>query len=111
MPIVALLKKLPDPRTREGLKSYARFIVARATSITIVTVIHQNVETDELAAHSRAGVLVGSHVLGEMVADATKPFVDRQIDDLADAINEMKNLSAAEEDPIRVESTREEETP
>lgn len=105
-----LIKKLPDPRTRDGLKSYARFIVARATSITIVTVIHQNVDTDELAAHNRAGVFIGSHVLGEMVADATKPFVDRQIDELADAITAIKELGSAseEEATIHVESAREE---
>lgn len=106
--MIQLLKKLPDPRTREGIKSYARFIVARATSITIVTVIHQNVDTDELSGYNRAGVFVGSHVIGEMVADATKPFVDSQIDSLADAIHEMKNIGADEEDPIRVDSTREE---
>lgn len=107
--MIKLLKKLPDPRTRDGLKSYARFIVARATSITIVTIIHQNVETDELRPHNRAGVFVGSHVLGEMVADATKPFVDRQIDELADTVNAIRNPGAdEEEDPIRVDSTREE---
>lgn len=106
--IVKFLKKLPDPRTREGLKSYARFIVARATSITIVTVIHQNVDSDELSSRNRAGVFIGAHALGEMVADATKPFVDRQIDDIAEAITAMKDHSAAEDDPIQVDSIREE---
>lgn len=106
--IIQLIKKLPDPRTREGIKSYARFIVARATSITIVTVVNQNIDTEELAARNRAGVFVGAHVLGEMVADATGPFVNRQIDEFADAMTAMKDLSTAEDDPIHVEATREE---
>jgi len=106
--IVKLLKKLPDPRTRDGIKSYARFIVARSTSITIVTLVNQNVDTEDLATHNKVGVVVGAHVLGEMVADATKPFVDRQIDEAAETLAAFKQAAAeAQEEPIKVEATRE----
>lgn len=81
---------LPNLRTREGIKTVTRFIVARATSICVVTVINQNVDSDELRAHNRAGVFIGAHVIGEMVADATAPFVDKTIDEYADAIADMK---------------------
>jgi hypothetical protein len=92
---------LPDPRTREGVKTISRFVVARLTSICVVTVISQN--TDPETPMQTAGVLVGSHVIGEMVADATKPFVDRQIDELADALAEAKQTA----DTIKVDATRE----
>lgn len=93
--------KLPDPRTREGIKTISRFIVARATSITIVTLVHQNVDPEtKLQA---ASTVIGAHVLGEMVADATKPYVDRQIDELADVLADAKK----EANTIKVEATRE----
>lgn len=81
--------KLPDPRTREGVKTIVRFIVARATSITIVTLIKTNTETEN--ALQDASVFIGAHVLGEMVADATGPYVDQQIDEIADAIAAAKD--------------------
>lgn len=99
------LPTLPDLRTRDGWKRVSRFIVARATSITVVTVINQNVDKDDLKTYEQVGVVVGSHVLGEMVAEATKPFVDKQIDSAADAIAEMK-AEAEKQKKIHVESTR-----
>lgn len=84
--------QLPDPRTREGIKSIVRFIVARATSICVVTVINRTVDSDEeeLRAYQSASVFIGAHVIGEMVAEATAPFVDRQIDEIADMFSEAK---------------------
>lgn len=90
---------LPDPRTRDGIKTISRFVVARLTSICVVTVISQN--TDPETPLQTAGVFVGSHVLGEMVADATKPFVDRQIDEWADAVDAVKNQEEIVIDPSR----------
>lgn len=102
------LPQLPDPRTREGVKTIARFVVARAASVTIVTLIKQNVDTEELAAHNKAGVVIGAHVLGEMVADATKAHVDRQIDEMADVLAELKKAKDEQlQDPIKVDATRE----
>jgi hypothetical protein len=79
---------IPDPRTRAGIKSISRFIVARLTSICVVTIIQQN--TDPETSLQTAGVFVGSHVIGEMVADATAPFVDRQIDEIANGLRDAK---------------------
>lgn len=84
---------LPDPRTRDGVKTIARFLVARLTSICVVTVITQNADPE--TSLQTAGVYVGSHVIGEMVADATKPFVDKQIDEIADGIIEAKAAAEA----------------
>jgi hypothetical protein len=81
--------KLPDPRTREGVKVIVRFIVARATAFTIVAIIRNNTDPDNPL--ETAGVFVGSHVLGEMVADATEPYVNNQIDEIADAIAAARN--------------------
>jgi hypothetical protein len=86
--------KLPDPRTREGIKTIVRFIVGRATSATIVTIVHSN--TDPENAYQTASVFIGAHVLGEMVADATAPFVDKQIDEIADAIAEARGQAEIE---------------
>lgn len=90
---------IPDLRTREGIKSVVRFIVARATSICVVTVIHQNVEPEN--GLQTASVFIGAHVLGEMVADATAPFVNRQIDELADMFSEAKEAVETETESPR----------
>lgn len=68
--------KLPDPRTRDGIKTIARFVVARATSITVVAIINQNIDPDELPAYKEASVFIGAHVLGEIVAGHTEKYVN-----------------------------------
>ncbi len=88
------LPSLPDLRTREGIKTAARFLVARATSICVVTVIVQNVDTEELPAYKTASVFVGSHVIGEIVADKTKPYVDKKVDEYADQFLAAKEEAA-----------------
>jgi hypothetical protein len=90
------LPKLPDPRTRDGVKTIVRFIVARATSITIVAIIDQNLETEELSAYKNAGVIIGSHVLGEMVADATHEYVDNKVDYFAELFTTAKETAEAQ---------------
>jgi len=80
--------KLPDPRTREGIKTISRFLVARATAATVVTLINQNIETENRLQD--ASVYIGSHIMGEMVADQTKPRVDAKIDMMADAYAKAK---------------------
>jgi transketolase len=84
--------KLPDPRTRDGIKTITRFIVARATSFTVMAIIRQNVETDN--SLQDASVFVGAYVIGDMVADATKPYVNAQIDEIAEAIAAIKEAQA-----------------
>lgn len=85
--------KLPDPRTRDGIKTITRVLVARATSFTIVALIRQNVETNDKALQD-AGLLVGSYVIGEMVADATHEYVNQKIDEIADALDALKDVTA-----------------
>jgi hypothetical protein len=82
------LPTMPDPRTREGVKKIARFVVARATSYTVVKIIDQNVETDNRLQD--AGVYIGAHVIGEMVADRTEELVNRKVDHYADQFAEAK---------------------
>jgi hypothetical protein len=84
--------KLPDPRTRDGIKTIVRFIVARSTSFTVMAIIRQNVEAEN--GLQDAGVFVGAYVIGDMVADATKPYVDRQIDEFAEALDAIKAMKA-----------------
>lgn len=80
--------KLPDPRTRDGIKTIVRFVVARATTFTVMAVIRQNVETDSTLQD--ASVFVGAYVIGDMVGDATHELVDNQIDEIAEAITAIK---------------------
>jgi hypothetical protein len=80
--------------TRDRVKSVSRFIVARATSIMVVTVINQNVEPENRLQD--ASVFIGAHVLGEIVADATHGYVDKQIDELADLAASLKKKSDPE---------------
>ena len=67
--------------TRAGIKTVARFVVARTVSTTISLIIEKNAKPEN--PYEVASVHIGSFVLGEMVADMTKPYVDSQIDELA----------------------------
>lgn len=75
--------------TRAGIKTVARFIVARSVSTTISMLVHQNA-TPETKLQS-ASIHVGAFVVGEMVADATKPYVNSQIDEIAEGIETLRN--------------------
>ncbi|MFL6416798.1 MAG: hypothetical protein ACJ74Y_14135 [Bryobacteraceae bacterium] len=80
--------------TRAGVKTVSRFIVARATSIMVVTVINQNVDPETRL--QSASTFIGAHVVGEIVADATHGYVDKQIDELADLAASLKKKSDPE---------------
>lgn len=75
--------------TRAGIKTVMRFVVARSVSTTISMLVHQNA-TPETKLQS-ASVHVGAFVIGEMVADTTKPYVDKQIDEIAEGIETLRN--------------------
>jgi hypothetical protein len=82
------LPKLPDPRTRAGVKTISRFLVARATSVTVGALITQNMDPEtRLQALS---LFVGSHAIGEIVADKTHEYVDKKVDMVADMLAEAK---------------------
>jgi hypothetical protein len=78
------LPSLPDPRTRDGIKTIVNFIVAKATTYTIMTLIRQNVDTEN--GLQDASLFIGAYVMGDMVGDATEPYVNKQIDEIADAL-------------------------
>lgn len=75
--------------TRAGVKTVARFVVARAVSTTISLIVHKNADPETRL--ELASVHVGAFVLGEWVGDAIKPYVDEQIDSAADAIESVRN--------------------
>lgn len=75
--------------TRAGVKTVARFIVARAVSTSISLIIQKN--TDPETRLETASVHIGAFVLGEWVGDAVKPYVDDQIDWAADTIEAVRN--------------------
>ena len=75
--------------TRAGIKTVARFIVARSVSTTISMLVHQNASPETKL--EIASVHVGAFVIGEMVGEATKPYVNNYIDEGADLIDKMKN--------------------
>lgn len=74
--------------TRAGVKTVARFIVARAVSTTISLIVHKNADPETKL--QEASVHVGAFVLGEFVADSLKPYVDDQVDWIADSIEEVR---------------------
>jgi uncharacterized membrane protein len=74
--------------TRAGIKTVVRFVVARSVSTTISMLVHQNA-TPETKLEI-ASVHVGAFVIGEMVGEAAKPYVDKQIDEIAEGIEKIK---------------------
>lgn len=85
---------MPNIRvTRAGIKTVARFIVARTVSTTISLIVHKNTEPEN--AYQIASVHVGAFVLGEFVGDLTKPYVDAQIDEIADLLAKRRDSTPA----------------
>lgn len=79
--------------TRAGIKSVARFIVARAVGTSVSLLIHNN--TDPESKLDVVSVHVGAFVIGEWAGDAIKPYVDSQIDWAADLLQKPKQIEAA----------------
>lgn len=75
--------------TRAGIKTVARFVVARAVSTSISLIVHKNADPETRL--QLASVHVGAFVLGEWVGDAVKPYVDQQIDEAAELIATVRN--------------------
>lgn len=74
--------------TRAGIKTVARFVVARSVSTTISMLVHQNASPETKL--EIASIHVGAFVIGEMVGEAAKPYVDNQIDEAANLLDQMK---------------------
>lgn len=75
--------------TRAGVKTVARFVVARAVSTTLSLIVHKNTDPDTRL--ETASVHIGAFVIGEWAGDAIKPYVDQQIDDAAEFITSLQN--------------------
>lgn len=77
---------------RKIVKTVARFIAARAVSTTISLIVEKHADPEtKLQA---ASVHVGSFVLGEWAGDAVKPYIDGQIDAVADMFAKDKSENA-----------------
>lgn len=77
--------------TRAGVKTVARFVVARAVSSSISLIVHKN--TDPETRLETASVHIGAFALGEWVGDKIKPYIDEQVDEAADLIKTVQNGS------------------
>jgi hypothetical protein len=80
--------------TRAGVKTVARFVVARAVSTSISLIIHKN--SDPESRLEQASVHVGAFVIGEWAGDAIKPYVNSQIDEAADFIAQIRKMPTLE---------------
>lgn len=72
-------------------KQIATIVVGFSTSGIIKGIIKNNVATE--TAFEKANVLVGSLVLGGIVADASKTYVETKIDKLALAWHNRENIN------------------
>ena len=77
--------------TRAGVKTVARFVAARAVSTTLSLIIHKHADPETKL--EIASVHIGAYVIGEWAGDAVKPFIDKEIDAAADAIESIRDKS------------------
>lgn len=71
-------------------KSIARFAASRATSGVVVTLIHQNIDTDGFTRTQRAAVYVGAYLIGSKVADTVVDHMEERIDEIAKLVRELR---------------------
>lgn len=74
------------------IKLVTSTIVGLGTTKIITTIIKNNV--DPQTAVDAVTITAGSFVLGGMVADASKQYTDKTIDNIADAIKSLKKQEA-----------------
>ena len=82
--------------TRAGVKTVARFIVARAVQTTISLIAHKSADPE--TPYEVASVHIGAFVLGEWAGESCKPFVNSQIDEAADFIAALRGKTTNEEE-------------
>lgn len=75
-------------------KSIARFAAIRATSGVVVTIIHQNIDTDGFSRTQRAAVYVGAYLIGSKVADVAADHMEQKIDSIVKAVREIRDGKA-----------------
>jgi hypothetical protein len=74
--------------TRDNVKTVVNFVVARSVSGVIVTALHQNVTTETRMQNLQ--LYIGAYVVGSMVADRAQDHVEKTIDQIATAIETVK---------------------
>ncbi|AVO25296.1 hypothetical protein PBI_GRAVY_56 [Gordonia phage Gravy] len=74
------------------IKLVTSTIVGLGTTKIITTIIKNNVDPQN--AVDAVTITAGSFVLGGMVADASKQYTDKTIDNIADAIKNLKKQEA-----------------
>ncbi|QGJ89667.1 hypothetical protein SEA_ODESZA_56 [Gordonia Phage Odesza] len=74
------------------IKLITSTIVGLGTTKIITTIIKNNVDPQN--AVDAVTITAGSFVLGGMVADASKQYTDKTIDNIADAIKNLKKQEA-----------------
>lgn len=82
--------------TRAGVKTVARFVVARAVQTTISLIAHKSADPE--TPYEVASVHVGAFVLGEWAGESCKPFVNAQIDEAADFILALRGKTEPEKE-------------
>uniref|UniRef100_A0AAU8GPN8 Holin n=1 Tax=Gordonia phage Petito TaxID=3158876 RepID=A0AAU8GPN8_9CAUD len=76
------------------IKLVTSTIVGLGTTKIVTTIIKNNV--DPQTAVDAVTITAGSFVIGGMVADASKQYTDKTIDNIADAIKSLKKAPAEE---------------
>lgn len=76
------------------IKLVTSTIVGLGTTKIVTTIIKNNV--DPQTAVDAVTITAGSFVIGGMVADASKQYTDKTIDNIADAIKSLKKATAEE---------------
>lgn len=63
-------------------KKVVRFVAVRTVSGTVVTLVHQNVET--FSKSQKASLYVGAYLVASMVADKAWDHLEAEIDEIID---------------------------
>lgn len=82
-------------------KKVVRFVAVRTVSGTVVTLVHQNVET--FSKSQKASLYVGAYLVASMVADKAWDHLEAEIDEVIDIFRPADEIITIEDDvEIRV---------
>jgi len=70
------------------VKTIAKFAVGTSVSYTVGHALANNVETEK--PHQKAQVVVGAYAVGQIAADQSEPWVDKQVDNVVKQIEKIK---------------------
>lgn len=73
---------------RDITKTVARFVVGQSVGHTVATALAHNASAENPI--EKTEVFIGSMVTGYVVADVTKPWIDKKVDALFDMFDEYK---------------------